>query len=113
MHELSVVMGIVSIATEKAREAEASVIDEIELDIGKLSNIEMDAFEFAWEQGVKETMLENTVKTIHRIEGKAKCLACKTEFAIEQLYDPCPVCGQYASDIIQGKELRIKSLVVN
>lgn len=113
MHELSVVMNIVNMATEKAKEERVAAIDEIELDIGKLSGIEMNAFEFAWEQGVKGTILENAVMTVNRIEGKARCTGCKTEFTIGQFYDSCPVCGQYATTILQGEELRVKSLVVN
>lgn len=113
MHELSVVMSIVSIATEKAKEAGAAFVDEIELDIGTLSSIEMEAFEFAWQQAVKETMLEKTTKVIHRIEGKGKCLDCQAGFIMQQVYDSCPNCGSYATEITAGKEMRVKSLVVS
>ena len=113
MHELSIVMSIVDIATQQANNANASVIEEIELDIGTLSGVEMDALEFAWKQGVKQTILEKANKKINRIEAKAKCLDCSAQFTIENYYDACPVCGQHFLDIIQGKELRVNSLVVS
>jgi hydrogenase nickel incorporation protein HypA/HybF len=113
MHELSIVMSIVSIAEEQATAARAQRIEEIELDIGCLSTIETEAFDFAWKEGIKNTALEKATCKINRIKGKGKCLDCETEFEINHYYDPCPVCGQHLVDIIAGKELRVKSLVIS
>lgn len=113
MHELSIVMSIVDIAAQQASQVNATEVSEIELDIGTLSGIEMGALDFAWEQGVKETILENAHRKINRIEGKARCLDCEAEFKLENFYDACPVCGGHFIDIIQGKELRVRSLMVS
>ncbi len=113
MHELSIVMSIVDIATKQAALAHASVVDEIELDIGTLSGIELGALDFAWQQGVKETILEHAVRKINRPEGKAACMDCSAEFTIDNYYDACPVCGGHFINIIQGKELRVRSMVVS
>ncbi len=113
MHELSIVMSIIDIARQQAGNANASTIDEIELDIGSLSGIEINALDFAWQQAVKQTVLEHAVKKINHIEAKAQCLDCDTIFAIENYYDACPACGRHLINIVQGKELRVKSLVVS
>lgn len=113
MHELSIVMGIIEIATREAEKAEASVVEEIELDIGRLSTVEPDAFEFAWKQGIRHTPLENAVKKINRPEGKARCLHCENEFPVAQLYDACPACGEHWIEILAGKELRVRSIIVS
>jgi hydrogenase nickel incorporation protein HypA/HybF len=113
MHELSIVMSILEIATREAEKEQAQMIEEIELDIGCLSSIDMDAFDFAWEQAVKDTILEKAGKTINRIMGKAKCCRCETVFPVQNLYDTCPVCGVSGSIILQGKELRVKSIVIS
>ncbi|GAB2834427.1 hydrogenase maturation nickel metallochaperone HypA/HybF [Ferruginibacter profundus] len=112
MHELSIVMSIVDIAQQQAAEADATTIEEIEIDIGCLSTIEMNAFEFAWRQGVKQTILEPTLKKINRIKGKATCLDCNAVFAVDNVYDACPVCKGHFINITAGKELRVRSLVV-
>ena len=112
MHELSIVMSIVDIAQQQAAEANATIIEEIEMDIGCLSTIEINAFEFAWSQGVKQTLLEHAIKKINRIKGTANCSDCDTVFALENMYDACPVCGGHLINITEGKELRVKSLVV-
>jgi hydrogenase nickel incorporation protein HypA/HybF len=112
MHELSIVMSIIEIASREAGKAGARDVEEIELDIGELSTVDMDAFSFAWQQGVKDTLLQDSKMTVNRIEGQARCMECKIEFAVHQVYDPCPVCGQHLVEVIRGKELRVKSLIV-
>jgi hydrogenase nickel incorporation protein HypA/HybF len=112
MHELSIVMSIVNIAQQQAADANATTIEEIEIDIGCLSTIEMHAFEFAWRQGVKQTILEQAVKKINRIKGKAICSDCEAVFVLANVYDACPVCKGHLINIIEGKELRVKSLLV-
>lgn len=112
MHELSIVMGIVEIAAAETRKAGAQAVESIELDIGQLAGVQLDSLEFAWEVAVKNTVLQKAERHIHLIPGKARCNDCGTEFNMQQLYDACPHCGQYFNDIIQGQELRVKSLVV-
>ena len=113
MHELSIVMGIIKIAEDYARVANALVIDEIELDIGTMSGIDMQSMEFAWTQATKGTKLSATIKKVNSIMAKAKCIDCETEFEIKNYYDACTVCGQHLIAIIQGKELKVKSLLVS
>lgn len=112
MHELSIVMSILDIAEKEAARAGAMEIEEIELDIGTLSTVDMDAFDFAWQQGVKDTLLADARTTINRIEGLARCMDCAVEFPVKEIFDPCPACGGHLLEILRGKELRVKSLVV-
>ena len=113
MHELSIVMSIVDIAEQYATGAEATVVNEIELEIGTLSGIDLGALEFAWNQGVKQTVLENAKRIIHRPEGQAACLDCGIHFPISHYADSCPGCGSHLLHIFQGKELKVKSLLVS
>ena len=112
MHELSIVMGIIGIAETETAKAGGHAVEEIELDIGTLSTVDMDAFDFAWTQGVKDTLLEHSRKNVNRIEGQARCMDCDVRFSVQEVYDPCPACGGHLLEILQGKELRVKSLVV-
>lgn len=112
MHELSIAMSIVNLAAEQAARYNALAIEEIELDIGCLSGIEMESFDFAWRQAVKRTILENATRKVNRIEGKAHCLECGTFFTMQYLYDSCPGCNSHLLEIISGKELKLKSLVL-
>lgn len=113
MHELSLVMNILEIADEQMKLHHARKLEKIELEIGTLAGVEMDAFIFAWEAAVVNTDMENTERIIHEIPGKAKCLQCNVEYQMDRLFSPCPTCGEYLNELLQGKELRIKSLVVD
>jgi len=112
MHELSIAMSIIEIAEENAKNANASVISEIELDIGTQSGVVMEALEFALESATKETMLENAEIKINTISAKSICPKCNNEFYIDDIYTPCGECGNPFCDIIQGKELKVKSLKI-
>jgi len=48
-----------------------------------------------------------------QIAGRAKCTTCGLVFEVENLYDSCPGCSGIMKDIIQGKELRIKTITVD
>ena len=52
-------MSIIQIAEKESAKNNATGVDEIELEIGDLSGIEMPAFDFAWQQAIRSTLLEN------------------------------------------------------
>lgn len=49
MHELSIMHHIVGIAEEQVRQHGAQEVESLELSIGDLCGIEMEALLFAWE----------------------------------------------------------------
>ncbi|MCB0586856.1 MAG: hydrogenase maturation nickel metallochaperone HypA [Phaeodactylibacter sp.] len=112
MHELSIVMSIVDSAREQVAKYNAARVERIGLEIGTLAGIEPDALEFAWEAAVPGTVLEGAERHIHYVQARAKCAGCGNEFDIQQLFEPCPLCGEYFSDLLQGQELRIKTMTL-
>ncbi len=113
MHELSIVMNVIAIAEDEAAKANANTIEEIELDIGRLSTVDLEAFNFAWHTAVKETILEKALTRINDLEGKATCPACNIEFNIDTVYEVCPSCNKSGIRIVQGQELKVKRIVLN
>ncbi len=113
MHELSIAMNIVDIAEEYAIKENAKVVREIEIEVGTLSGVVIELLKFAMEMTVKETILENSKITLLNIPARTKCLNCSENFNIEEYYSPCPNCKNYHSEIIQGKELKVKSLYID
>lgn len=112
MHELSIVMSIVDIAEAEIHKSAAQAVESIELEIGQLAGIQLESLEFVWDVAVRNTVLQKATRHIRHIPGKARCSDCDTEFEMQQLYDACPNCGQYFSEILQGQELKIKSLTI-
>ncbi len=112
MHEFSIAMNIVEIASEHARKENASVVREIEIEVGTLSGVVLDALEFSLEAAVKDSILEGARRNIVVIPGRARCRSCSHVFDVGDFYTVCPRCGTPAPEIIQGRELRVKSLLV-
>ena len=81
MHELSIVMSIIDIAKKQIQGTDATDIEEIELEIGTLSGIEANSFEFAWNQAIKNTPLQNAVRKINHVEAVAGCMDCMIDFS--------------------------------
>jgi hydrogenase nickel incorporation protein HypA/HybF len=113
MHELSIVMSIVETAEEKVKENHAQSVESIDLVIGDLAGVENEALDFAWDSAVKNTVLQTAKRNIIHVTARAKCLECDCEFEVKEIYDECPLCGEHLLQIIQGKELQIKSMVLN
>lgn len=110
MHELTIAMEILEIANDYAKRADSTVATEIDIEVGELSGVEYDALDFALEISKKNTILENAVINIRRIKGKAKCNNCNKEFGIDNLYSLCPYCNQTDLTVIDGKQLKVKTI---
>ena len=111
MHEMSIVMSIVDIAEDEARKANAHKITEVELDIGTISGIELEALNFAFECIKPKTMLKHAEIKINIIEARSVCEDCKHEFETENVFTLCPECDSYKTSILQGKEMKVKSII--
>jgi len=113
MHEMSIALSIIDIANEEASRANAKKINGIDIEIGSISGVDVSALEFAFDIAIKNTLLENAKRNIISIPAKAECLECKSTFALTAFYEPCPNCESLTINILQGKELRIKSINVD
>lgn len=112
MHEFSIARSIVDIAEEAVAARQGKTVERVTLDIGQLSGIELDALTFVWDAATKESVLESAERVINIIPGQAKCLECGEEFEPAVLMDACPQCGSYFYDILKGKEMQVRSLVI-
>jgi len=113
MHELSIALSIVELAERHARERHAARIEEIELEIGALAAIDTSALDFALESAVKNTRAENARIVRRVIPGEGICENCGARVPMETLCQPCPRCALWQLRPSRGKELRVKSIVVN
>jgi hydrogenase nickel incorporation protein HypA/HybF len=113
MHELSIATNIFDIAGEYAEKAKAKAVLEIEIEVGELSGVVIEALEFAMENIEKSRVLKNAKWNINKIPGKVLCQNCHYEFDTDDFYTACPKCGEYRQEIVQGRELRVKSITVD
>ena len=113
MHEMSIALNIIDIAGEYAANANVSAVREIELEIGALAGIELEALTSALDTAKKGTILNDARTTIIPKKGVAKCLECNTEYEMDDFISCCPNCNKFNIEIISGKEMRVKSLIVD
>lgn len=113
MHEMSIALNIFELVIENARNEKAKKVLEVELDVGNVSGVEHSALEFALKTAHEYEMLENAKFVVNKIPAIARCLSCNEEFEIKNAFDPCPKCTIMDTQLISGKELRIKSLLID
>ncbi|MFO7998695.1 MAG: hydrogenase maturation nickel metallochaperone HypA [Bacteroidales bacterium] len=110
MHELGIAMRIVEIAAKVARQNGLEGVDEINMEIGELSGIVPETLTFSFEVASKNTMLEHAKLGIAIIHARASCNVCGMEFTPDGFLTICPECGTFECEIIQGREIHIRSI---
>jgi hydrogenase nickel incorporation protein HypA/HybF len=113
MHEMSIVAGILDIAENEARTAGAKVINTVEIEVGRLSGVEIDALEFCFGVARQGTLAADAELVIHDIPGVGFCPDCDKDVEVEFFMAVCPECEQAMVDIRQGRELRVRAINVD
>lgn len=112
MHELTIASHVIEIVEENLKFNNAEKAESITLDVGNLSGVVVFALDTALKHLLRDTVNSHTEIIINEIPGMAKCNVCKREFPAVAVYDPCPDCGFFDSEIIRGEELLIKSIEI-
>ncbi len=110
MHEFSIAQNIIEIAEDSAKKENCQQISLIKLEIGTLSGVVFEALETAMQSAVKDTMLKNATVKIIRIPAVAECDNCRHRFSITDLFEPCPQCGNFRHQLLQGDEIKVKTI---
>ena len=113
MHEMSIALNIVTIACDEAKKDGAQSISRIDLDIGILAGVMIDSLQFCYESACKGTLAEGSTLAINEITAKASCQNCMHTFEINDFMAICPQCQGYKINILQGRELQLKTVRVN
>ena len=112
MHEFSLAINIVEIAEEQTRSAGAKKIFSIDIEVGEMSGVIYEALETAMESAKRSTLLEGAEINLIPMPGIAKCKDCGHEFETNDYFTSCPACNGLNNEIVQGKELKVRSLNV-
>ena len=93
MHELSITQEILNITLEKAKEAQATKIKEINLVIGEMSGIVDDCIQFYFDFLSKDSIASGASLSFKRIPMQVRCRQCQFSFSPDDLQWVCPQCG--------------------
>ena len=110
MHEMSIAEGILDIALEAMKANDASVIQSIQLDLGRMSGVEADALLFCFDSITKGTPAEGATLEITFKDIEGRCFDCGTVFKVENYKFLCPKCGSRIVQTVSGKQLQVTSV---
>ena len=111
MHELSIALSMIEMATEEAEKHNGAKVDVLYLKLGALSGVVKDALLFSWEIACQGTRLEGARLEIEEVPVVVHCANCRADKTLGSInHFFCPSCNAPASEIRQGKELEVTAL---
>ncbi len=112
MHEMSLAEGMIQLIEEQSQAQDFFEVTLVHLEIGKLSNVEVDAMIFCFEAVCEGTIAKGAELKVTESEGIGWCMDCAKEIKYQALYQPCPHCDGYQIQVTGGNEMLIKELEV-
>lgn len=114
MHELGIAESALQLALDRARAEGAARVTRIEIRVGALSGVDLEALQFAFTAILPGTAAEGAALQIDPVPAVAYCAACQQDFPLEEhFFCECPKCGRPSAVIKQGRELDLVRLEIN
>jgi hydrogenase nickel incorporation protein HypA/HybF len=111
MHELSIALSLVEMASAAAADAGAGPITAVHLRLGAMSGVVREALEFSFEIAAEGTPLEGARLAIEELPLIIHCPVCDQDV---QPAGPtsfrCPQCNTPSANVVQGRELDLVAL---
>ncbi len=113
MHELSIAMSMIDMATEEAARRGGAQIQALHLKLGPLSGVVKEALLFSWEVACEGTPLSGSKLVIEETAVTVYCPGCRAEQIIDSIqYFFCPVCRAPTPEVVRGRELEVVALEI-
>ena len=107
MHELSIAQSIIKLVEKSLPIDFHGKVSSVQISIGKLSGIELEALTFAFSIIRKDSLLPLAELNVEIIHGKAICNSCDKEFECNEYGKACPHCTSQSVSIIAGKDMKV------
>ena len=112
MHEMSLAESVREIVEEAGRANGAARVAAVRLEIGALSQVEVEAMRFAFEVVMRGSLAEGARLEIVETEGTAWCMACSQPVVIQRRGDGCPRCESYQLQVTGGDRMRVMDIEI-
>lgn len=113
MHELSIALSIVDIATEAVQNNGGGTVEVLYLKLGKLSGVVKDALLSTWEIACAGTQIEGSQLVIEEVPVVIHCSSCDADRTLHSINRfICPVCFDAAPTLVSGRELQLTALEI-
>jgi len=112
MHEMSLVESVRELIENAAAREGFSRVRSVRVEIGQLSGVEREAFEFCFDIVMKDGITDGARLEVVATPGRGMCSGCGRETALVVVYDPCEHCGAVPVAVIGGTAMRVIDLEV-
>jgi hydrogenase nickel incorporation protein HypA/HybF len=114
MHELAIAQSIVDAVEARAAECSATRVKSVRLCVGEASGIVTDSLSFCFEMLTGfYPILQDAQLHIDITPHRARCQRCAREFDVTNFVALCPICKEWASEIVSGTEMQIMEMEVD
>jgi len=113
MHELSIAIRVIDLATGHLRAAGGGRVVSVRLRVGRLAGVVPEALRAALALAAEGTPLEAAAVEVVEVPVRIWCPACEREVTLPGLVPlACPECGARSGDVRAGGGLELESLVL-
>jgi hydrogenase nickel incorporation protein HypA/HybF len=113
MHELSIAMSMIEVATEEARRQGATQVNALYLKLGRLAGVVKEALLFSYDVACEGTPLEGSRLVIDEVAIVVFCPSCQAERTLDSLQPLCcSVCGLPTPQVLRGRELEVVAMEI-
>jgi hydrogenase nickel incorporation protein HypA/HybF len=111
MHEVSIVEALFrQVEKEVAASGLEGRVTRLDLVIGRLSGVHVDAFRFAYELMAPGTLLESAELRIEQPSAICSCHACGARTEIREWVAECPTCGSDDLTHEGGRQMLLETI---
>jgi hydrogenase nickel incorporation protein HypA/HybF len=107
MHEESLIRTLLKQVTNLAVAHCAVEVEEVELEIGPLSNVETLLLESAFVRLAIDSIFRNARLRIQKVELSVACDKCHSESELQDFRFVCSLCGSQSVRILRGDSVRL------
>jgi hydrogenase nickel incorporation protein HypA/HybF len=113
MHELSIALSMIEMASEEAERRAGAQVKALHLKLGPLSGVVKEALLFSYEVACSGTRLEGSRLIIEDVPVVVYCQRCRSEQEVESIQRfCCPACGTLTSEVVRGRELEFVAMEI-
>lgn len=112
VHELSIACSLVKAAVLEAERHCIKRVVRIDVVLGALAGVEMDALLFCFPAVARGTVCEGASLDIHIEPASGRCERCGTVTPVEDMMDRCSSCDDWPLGVSGGRDMRLRALEV-
>ncbi len=113
MHELSIAMSMVEMATAEVVRQGGAQVNALHLRLGRLSGVVKEALLFSWELACEDSPLAGSRLLIEDVPVVVRCSPCGVDRTLPSIQSfACPVCREPTPEVIRGKEIEVVAMEI-